>query len=320
MRVAIVGAGMAGLSCAEALVGAGIDVALFDKGRGVGGRMSSRRATSPLGPVGFDHGAQYITARDPAFRAQIEAWAKGGLVGRWPAAGEDAWVGVPAMNAPLKAMSDRLDVRWSACVDLVVCEDGGWRVRGDQLDEGGFDALLTALPAEQTARLLSDQAPEIASVAAVTPSEPCWTVMAAFEGRLDFEADILKTKGPVGWAARDAAKPGRSGPEAWVIQASPDWSRDHLEREAPRVADDLLAAFFEAAGRAAVSPVMLTAHRWRYARSGSARQEFLWDPALRLGACGDWLRGPRVENAWLSGRALAARVLAAGGALGRRAT
>ena len=310
MRIAIVGAGLAGMTCAEALIGGGAQVALFDKGRSAGGRLPRRRATTPLGEVGFDHGAQYVTARDPGFRAQIEAWSRAGLVAPWTAAGEDVWVGAPAMNAPLKAMGERLPVRWSTRVGALARETGGWRVQGEALDEAGFDAVLSALPAEQTAVLLRGPAPQIAEVAAATSSAPCWTVMASFAQRLGVEPDVLKTKGPVSWAARNSAKSGRAGPESWVIQASPDWSREHLEQAPHDVAAELLALFFAAAGLAASPTVFLAAHRWRYARSGAVKSGVLWDQDLRLGACGDWLLGPRVENAWLSGRALAAAVLA----------
>ncbi len=307
-RIAIVGAGMAGLACAEALRERGFATALFDKGRKPGGRMSSRSGDSPAGPVGFDHGAQYMTGRDPAFVARLAAWREAGLVAPWPAAGAEAWVGVPAMNAPLVALARDLPVRWETRVDGLVREATGWRLRVDGLDEGGFSAVLTAIPAEQTGPLLADHAPALAEVARETPSAPCWTAMAAFPARLDVAGDVLRTDGAIGWAARNSAKPGRPATEAWVIQAGPDWSRAHLEEEADAVAQALLAAFFAAAGLAPVAPALLKAHRWRYARSGAARREVLWDPGTRLGACGDWLTGPRVENAWLSGRRLAEAV------------
>ncbi len=69
---------MAGLACAQALVRSGAEVALFDKSRGVGGRMASRRVMTALGEVSFDHGAQYMTARDPGFRLQVDAWREAG--------------------------------------------------------------------------------------------------------------------------------------------------------------------------------------------------------------------------------------------------
>jgi renalase len=312
MRIAVIGAGLAGLSCAQELRRAGADVQLIDKGRGPGGRMATRKADTPLGPAAFDHGAQYLTARDPGFRAEVETLAAHGLVAPWPAAGADAWVGAPGMSAPLKAMAAELDVRWGVRVERMERGEDGWRLRGDGLELDGFDVLVTALPAEQTSALLAKVAPHLAAVAADTPSEPCWTVMAAFRDRLSAASDILRTEGPVSWAARNSAKPGRTGPEARVVQASPRWSRERLKDEPARVAPELLAMLFDAAGGPAVSPVHLAAHRWRYARSGRAARAVLWDGGLRLGACGDWLIGPRVENAWLSGRRVARAVIEAG--------
>ena len=86
MRIAIVGAGLAGLSCGTRLDQAGHGVALFDKGRGPGGRLSTRRMATPSGDARFDHGAQYFTARDPDFRWQVADWEGAGLAAPWPAA------------------------------------------------------------------------------------------------------------------------------------------------------------------------------------------------------------------------------------------
>jgi predicted NAD/FAD-dependent oxidoreductase len=96
---------MAGLACAEALREAGLQVTLFDKGRAAGGRMSTRRVPTLAGAAGFDQGAQYFTARDPAFRAGVEGWSEGGQAAPWPAAGDDARVGTPGVNAPVRLMA-----------------------------------------------------------------------------------------------------------------------------------------------------------------------------------------------------------------------
>lgn len=272
--------------------------------------MSARLAETPLGRAGFDHGAQYFTARDPAFRERVERWRGGGHAAPWPAAGPEAWVGTPAMDAPVREMAGRLDVRWSARVAALGGGPGAWRLTGEGFDAGPFDAAVIALPAEQAVSLLAPWSGAMAERAATLPSEPCWTVMAAFPERLPVETDILHEDGPIGWAARDRAKPGRQGPEAWVIQAGPLWSRAHLEDAPEAVTAALLAALAERAGPLP-RPVHLAAHRWRYARSGRAGDARLWDPLLRLGACGDWLIGPRVEAAWLSGDGLARAMLAA---------
>ncbi|WP_343344313.1 NAD(P)-binding protein [Sphingomicrobium sp. XHP0239] len=309
MRVAIVGAGMAGLACARALTDAdaNVQVRLFDKGRGPGGRMSARRATVGGDTLRFDHGAQYFTARDPAFRSLVDEWKAASVVARWPVAGDDAFVGTPAMNAPIRALAADHDVRFACRIDRAERREGKWTLlSGESEETGPYDALIVAIPAEQAAPLLASHDDEMASAARATVSDPCWTVMVRFTEPLD-RPDTLCDAGAIGWAARDSAKPGRDGRECWVIQAGPDWSRAHLEDDADTVATALLDAF-SAAGRDLPPHDHLAAHRWRYARSGSAGRDFLWNGDLRLGACGDWLLGPRVENAFLSGARLGARI------------
>ncbi len=310
MTFAVIGAGLAGLTCAAGLSEADHDVALFDKGRGAGGRMASRQMRTAQGEAGFDHGAQYMTAHDPAFRAQLEGWAAQGLAARWPAAGEEAWVGVPSMNAPLRHLADALGVRWSARVEAAVPGPDGWRLLGDDIGEDRFDGVVVAVPAEQAATLLAPLAPDLARRAADTPSLPCWTLMAAFAERLPIPGDVLKRRGAIDWASRNSAKPGRVGLEAWVLHATPDWSRAHLEDEPDTVQAALLAMLAAEAGGAPVQTLSASVHRWRYARSGGSGDGMLWDPSRRIGVCGDWLLGPRVESAFLSGRRLAAAICA----------
>lgn len=308
--IAIVGAGMAGLACASELAKAGRQVALYDKGRGPGGRMSTRRAEAGGEPLRFDHGAQYFTARDPHFLEQVRAWESDGVVARWPAAGEDAWVGVPGMNAPIRAMAERADVAWAHRIESLQRDGDRLLVRG----EGkvfSCDAFVCAVPAEQAAVLLADAAPDLAAIASKAHSEPCWAVMAAFDERLASETDTYRSEnGPIAWAARNSAKPGRAGPEAWVIHASPARTKELLEEPRDAVADVLLADFFAATGIAPTRPSHLAAHRWLYAmphaRGGEPCQ---WDDVRRIGLCGDYLHSPRVEGAFLSGRALARSIL-----------
>jgi renalase len=305
MRFAIIGAGMAGLSCAQALKQDGHSITLFDKARGPGGRMSTRRIRSAAGEIAFDHGAQYFTARDPDFAEQVSAWAELGVVARWPEAGEDAWVGSPAMNTPIRALADLHDVRWNLRIDVITW-NGHWGLEREAGLEGRFDALIVAVPAEQVAPLVESFDQALAEAARSTLSDPCWTVMVAFDRPLPFQGDIVRDAGIVGWAARNSAKPGRSGPEAWVVQGSPDWSREHLEDDGLSVEHALLGGLAEAIGATLPKPLVQTAHRWRFARSGRFGRGALWNGEHHLGVCGDWLIGPRVEAAWISGREMAA--------------
>ena len=318
-RVGIVGAGMAGLSCAARLVAAGHSVQLFDKGRGPGGRMATRRIATPLGDALFDHGAQYFTARDPGFAAVVTDWEQRGLAARWPAAGDDAWVGQPSMNSVVKDMAGQHDVRSGELVRGLKRTEGMWQVLTASGAHGPFDTLIVAIPSEQAAPLLALHDLALAQQAMHARSLPCWTALLAFAEPLTATADIFRGPGQICWAARNSVKPGRDGPEAWVIQASAQWSAEHVEAHQAHVLTELVRAFELEIAQPLPAIIAAQVHRWRFALSAGTGLGALWNADIRLGACGDWLLGPRVECAWLSGQALAGVIAASGGSGGATA-
>ena len=310
MRIGIVGAGMAGLACAETLSRRNYAVQLFDKGRGPGGRMSTRRIATSVGEAAFDHGAPAFAANAPAFRQRLDAWIATGFAAAWPAAGASCYVGVPTMGAPIREMAAGQAVRFATRVLQIEAATPGWRLVLDQGDAVDFDCVVVATPAEQASELLAKIAPAFAAQAAASQSMPCWTAMLAFEKKLPTDADFLhgNVGDAIGLAVRNNAKPGRTGPDSWVLQATPDWSRAHLESDPEWIAAELTAAFAARLGVSLPPSVARTAHRWRYANPVANGPGILFDAALKLGVCGDWVTGPGVEAAWLSGTALAARI------------
>ena len=166
-----------------------------------------------------------------------------------------------------------------------------------------------AVPAPQAAPLLWQLSAELAALAQKSVvMRGCWATMLRFAGPLELGFDAaFVNHGPLRWIARDSGKPGRSGPETWLLHASAEWSEAHLEDAADSVAAMLLQAFGELG---APVPQAWTVHRWRYADSESPlSQGCAWDADLGLGLCGDWLNGGKVEGAWRSGRQLAQRVV-----------
>jgi len=321
-RVAVIGAGMSGLVCARTLRDQGVQASIFDKGRRPGGRMSSR-ATG--GGETFDHGAQYFTARDSAFREQVAAWRERGVVSLWrgrfvtlgdPDAGEppasDRYVGAPLMNQPCLELAAGLDVRGSTRITRIErCAARLWNLwSGDEWVAGGFDQVVLALPPSQAAGLAPDDSPLRRRLEQVT-MRPCWAVMATFAEPVpvDFDGAFVRNS-PLAWAARTSAKPGRRAtPERWVLHATPDWSERFLEDEPERVAARLVDEWAETL-RSLPALSSAVAHRWRFALADEPLADgCLRDPERGLVACGDWCSGSRVEGAYLSGLAAARALL-----------
>ena len=337
LRIAVIGAGLSGLAAARALADQRHRVVVFEKSRGCGGRAATRRAsTTPSTDPAFrfDHGAQYFTARDPRFQRRVAAWAERGLIAPWqgriaafdgvgfePASQEATrWVGMPGMSALGRALATGLEVRLETRVAAPRRRAGGWQLCDETGgDLGRFDIVIASAPAPQSAELLMD-APRLAAQAACVDYTPCWTLMLAFAEEIALPFDgVFVNQGPLRWIARDSSKPGRSRPagtgDCWVLHAEPRWTRKHLNDPREQVETALLEAFaalVEVAGGTLPAISWRQSHSWLYSLVETPLEEgCLWDPALGLGACGDWCLGARVEGAWLSGEALAGRVLAA---------
>ncbi len=322
-HVAVIGAGMAGLVLARDLVSSGASVSVFDKSRGVGGRMSTRRGEGWT----CDHGAQYFTARSAEFRTEVTNWQTAGVVALWQprlrvfeqCSVRDGrvefprFVGTPAMTAPARLIAEGLNVRLQSAIAGIEPEGQGFRLRtaeGVVLEEC-FDSVALAVPAPQVVPLLEALSPDMAALAAAARMQACWAVMLTLAQRpdIDFDAAFVN-QGPLSWVARNGSKPERNGGETWLLHASPDWSEANLEASPEAVTHELLEAFVKLGAK--VVPEASSTHRWRYAFTESAvAGGCVWDPVRRIGLCGDWLNGGRVEGAWLSGRALARQMLAA---------
>lgn len=318
--VAVIGAGLSGVTAARALRAAGYPVVVFEKSRGPGGRMATRR--TPAGDT-YDHGAQYFTARDALFQEQVRWWMDAGVVAEWHGVigtlehgrvtrserEQVRYVGVPSMGSGVREYAETLHTRYEVRVERVEREGSAWRLTtesGERL--GPFDVVVVAVPAPQAVPLLAG-APELAARAATVNMEPCQAVMARFEARVTLELDgAFVHDSPLSWIARDASKPGRAEGERWVLHGSPEASREYLESAPVVVAARWVESFAQATGLE-VRPVETVVHRWRYALPSPALEETaLFDASMGIGACGDWCGGPRVEGAFLSGVALARRL------------
>lgn len=318
-RVALIGAGLAGLAAARELRKHGLAVQVFEKARGVGGRTSRRS----VGGFSFDLGAQYFTVRDSRFEGFAADCVRDGAAAEWRgviAAVEDGavrstpeqirFVGTPAMNALCKRLADGIPLALRTRIAKAERSKGAWYLRDDRgAVLGGFDGLVLSLPPEQCAGLLPEAGPLAEAVRRV-PMNPCWAVIAGFLEAVGAPFDgAFVNDGPLGWVARNNSKPGRPEREAWVLHASAGWSAQHLDDPPAEVAHAILAAFRKLPGVEAPEPVLLDAHRWRYSLPPEPLAlGALADPRAHLSVCGDWCGGGRVEGAYLSGLAAAAEL------------
>jgi predicted NAD/FAD-dependent oxidoreductase len=302
-RIAVIGSGMAGLACARCLADAGYAPMIFDKGRGIGGRLATRRL--PDGRQ-FDHGAQYVTARSARFDTLLKQAQAAGAASLWDdGSGQPHIVGTPGMTGLARYLGHGLDIRQGAELTALCKLSRGWALSISGVTKV-FDRAVLTLPAPQVTTLLGSEHPLSEELAEVR-LDPCLTLMAAlnpgaprpFAVRADAD-DLLA------WIAQDSSKPGRPVQACWVAQASPAWSAAHLDFDPDALVALMLPMLCDRLGADARAVHYAAAHRWRYARvSVPLGRPFARDTTGTLYAGGDWCLGARVEAAWISGDAIA---------------
>ena len=322
LPIAIIGAGLAGLSAAQALRKAGQAVHVFDKARGSGGRMASKRSEAGA----LDLGAQYFTARDRRFVDEVRHWVDAGWAAPWsphlynqhdgqlsPSPDEQTrFVGTPRMSAITHGLLHDLPAQFDCRISEIFRGEHDWHLQDTQGQlHGPFSRVVVAVPAPQATALLS-AAPKLAGVVAGVQMDPTWAVALAFENPLETPLEgCFVQDDPLDWLARNRSKPGRDQVlDTWVLHASSRWSRQHIDLSKEAVIEQLSGAFAECIGCCVPAPALSVAHRWLYARpAGSHEWGALADADLGIYVCGDWCLSGRVEGAWLSGQEAARRLL-----------
>ena len=318
-KVAIIGAGIAGLSCARELMSNGISVDIFEKSRGPSGRMSTRRTQDGSA----DHGAQYFTARDDRFIKEVEIWMQTGIADIWKPklkayeAGvwresnsqEIRYVGIPNMNSPGKHLAKDLSVQYETTISQLEQRDGKWHLRCNENREitATYDFIVLAIPAPQASTLTKDVDARAFDTISSAQMKACWTMMAHLPNQTtaDFDAAFINQE-IVSWICQNGSKPMREG-NIWTIHASPTWSQDHVEFSKEDAQAQLVKCLISLGLNC--QDAVISMHRWRYASGGLENAIGFLAPAdIGLGLCGDWLNGGRVEGAWLSGLELALAV------------
>ena len=322
VRIAIIGAGLAGLTAAHALR-SHADVMVFDKARGVGGRMATRRAQQ----YAFDHGAQYFTARTEPFRRFLAPLIDAGLIARWEAnytrfegstlvdrqnwsADESRYVATPGMNALAKHLAADFAVKSNTHIGEIR-QATTWQLL-DQHGQiwGDFDWIISAIPAPQAMNLLPCDFAYLDSVKEIDML-PCFAVMLGFANpfSVPFQAAHFG-KSKLSWMAVNNSKPGRNDARALVLHSSHDYAKSHLKDEPSAIGADLVTEFQRITGLFLPESDHCSVHRWLYANNKERRDlPLLLDTEQQVGVCGDWTLGGRVEGAFMSAHRLSHALL-----------
>ncbi|OED38828.1 hypothetical protein AB834_00550 [PVC group bacterium (ex Bugula neritina AB1)] len=312
-KIAIIGAGISGLSLAH-LLKDHAEMTFFEKSRGVSGRMSTRYAE----PYFFDHGAQYFTVRTQTFQSFIEPLIERGLIRSWTPRyvkfdGEKIveftkwtnkfphYVGVPRMNQIVQYLSEGFNIFTHTKIKDLKRNDK-WQLLNDKgklYDD--FDWVISTIPSPQAVDLFPKFFKYYVDIKKIK-MRPCFSVMLGFKNSvsLGFEAAHL-INSDLSWIAVNSHKPGRNNNYTLLIHSSHEYAEKYLESDR----EDVLNHLLNISSRITKYDMHLAEHKalhaWHYANSETGVDEdFFIDQESHLGICADWCMGSRVEGAFTS--------------------
>ncbi len=316
-KIAVVGAGIAGLTIAKKLTNRGFSVDIFDKGRAVGGRMSSRRTQWGY----LDHGTQYFTVKNPVFQdflaqnkkfvkvwtGKFACWRDGELTTIEPE--NSRYVPTLAMNNLCKNMAIGLNVKLQTRIIRLEKGQKWILIDENQQKYSDYDYVMITAPPIQTIDLLANHTTITESISKLKMF-PCYSLMLVPENKLDLAFDAIEFQHPIlRWIAANDSKPSRGEKGSIIIQSNLTWTEINLEKSKDSVGKILKNTAADILNIQFNHSLYESVHLWRYAISKQPNdQGYYLDKSNNIGVCGDWCLNGKVESAFLSGHFLAEEI------------
>ena len=313
-KIAIIGAGISGLTVARKLQDQGCHIDIFDKGRGVGGRMSSRRTNWGY----LDHGCQYLTVKHPlwanflqAYEEIVELWQ--GRFAQWQdgiftlvEVENSRYVPQIAMKNLCQTIAQGLNVKLKTRI-IDLAKNITWTLTDEEGNKySDYNLVIVTAPPAQTEDLLhqhSSIAQEIKDIKML----PCYSMMLTLENDIELPFDGIELQHPVlGWIANNNSKPLRGEKKSLVIQSNFTWAKEHLESDLADVTQILKENTKKILNISLEKCLYESLHLWRYAIPEQTNEKgYYFDEENAVAVCGDWCLKGKVESAFLSANLLA---------------
>lgn len=313
-KIAVIGSGISGVTIAKNLAKLN-EVVIFDKSRGIGGRMATRRTPD----YNFDHGAQFFTAKSQEFiefckiakaDAVIEEWncdfaeiTANKINKKWQFNKDKAhFVAKPQMNNLCKYIAKDLQVLLSKEIKFTNFDGKKWSLTTSENENfDDFDYLILAIPSHQAINLIAKEFKYFDLISNIKMSA-CFTLMLGFKEKLqiEFDAAIVKESN-ISWISVNSSKPQRPQNFSLVVNSSNQWADQNIEEDLEIIKEKLIISLRNIIDFDPKNIEYQNIHRWKYANAPLRKgNKSLFDSNLNLGICGDFLISGRVENAFLS--------------------
>ena len=314
----ILGSGIAGSTVAK-ILSKKYSVHVFDKARGPGGRSSNKRFRNNLS---FDHGVQYISPRSKLFTKYIKKLHKIKILKSWDDNHLDftlekkpfskKYIGTKANNDFVKYNLKNIKQLFASPIEKINFKKYFWEVTLKNKLKYQFKSLIITCPFPQLKKIAKNYLDKNILKLKVQ-MQPNITVMVAIKNQKNLPISSIKFDDDIlAWVANENSKKRfKSNINLWTLQATLQWSKKTINKykNNKSIMNQLITRFIKLTGIEKNKIIFKKIHGWKYSYNYEKTPYLsIWNKKINLGVCGDWLNGPKVENAWLSANDLAKKI------------
>ncbi len=314
----VLGSGVAGSTIAN-LLSKKYSVHVFDKARGPGGRSSNKRFKNNLS---FDHGVQYISPKSKPFIKYVHKLHKNKILKSWDDNHLDftfekkpvstKYIGRKANNDLVKYNLKNIKQSFASPIEKIDFKKYFWEITLKNKSKYQFKSLIITCPFPQLKKLAKNYLNKNILKLKVQ-MQPNITVMLALKNQKTLPISSIKFNDDIlAWAANENSKKRfKSNINLWTLQATLKWSKKTINKykNDKSIMSQLITRFIKLTGFKKNKIIFKKIHGWKYSYNYEKTPYLsIWNKKINLGVCGDWLSGPKVENAWISANDLARKI------------
>lgn len=334
MKIAIIGAGVAGLTAGRELMNAGHEVVVFEKSRGFGGRLATRYA-GKNNATKLDHGLPYIELTSPELEPLIKELGEKGIIEPWvgpfaryTSGGEQEelrptkkrFIAPGGMNKVAQYLGRFVDVRTETKVGGLthIGEDRrrkrSWMLNLTSGATESADAVIIATPSKQAYAVLNTTVDEVATLKIIREIDeveyhPSFSLLAGYGDTKVPEWAMMECEDHpvIESITNEATKRDTEQEASYVIHTTAEFAERHKDTDHQKIEESILDALSDIMGGWAAIPQWSQLHYWKYSRVKNPLpypfMEVVGHDAP-IAVIGGYMNGDTFEAAYLSGKAI----------------
>lgn len=314
--VLIVGVGISGITAANQLQKNGLSVIIIDKGKGIGGRLATKRIQNGNDKIVFDYGAKFIEGVSPEFQEVLSHLKENNIIKDWQLVidnqaesntkGSKKYIGINSIREIALFLSKGLEILNDTKVIKVSWNNGEWETTTSGGETYNSKNILLTLPVPQAMELLmnseifipTDKEANLKKVV----YDRCIVAMLTLSSSslLKLEGGVQIKEEPISFITDNNLKGINKSKTAVTVEMTNSFSHRNWENNADEIAKKIIEL---SAPWIASKVIDYKIHKWKYSQPTiSYNKHFeIIDEQKTLYLAGDAFLGNNVESAYLSG-------------------